>query len=335
MTHEKNNLSYRQNNDAEQIDLVDILTQIWRGKWVVVLFVVFSMVIAGVYLAVAKEKWTSVAVVSSPDASQIASYTSAINVLSNDNKFDTTSTQQRVIGRFSTAFSALVETLKNLQIPEKLTIDPAVQGQDLPLKVTYQAASAREAQQKLAEYIEQVDQQISKELIDDLDINIKARATDLLESLATQEKVAKEQKDLRIKQISQALAVAKESKVHVAKESKVHSPQVQQTENVSQDTMFLLGSAALESMIKNESSRPLVFSDDYYRDRKNLLDIQGLKVTPEEIHAYRYVMKPTLPIHRDSPRLVLTLALALFLGVMLGSGVVLLRNALRNYQPKA
>jgi len=327
MTHEKNNLSYRQNNDAEQIDLVDILTQIWRGKWVVVLFVVFSMVIAGVYLAVAKEKWTSVAVVSSPDASQIASYTSAINVLSNDNKFDTTSTQQRVIGRFSTAFSALVETLKNLQIPEKLTIDPAVQGQDLPLKVTYQAASAREAQQKLAEYIEQVDQQISKELIDDLDINIKARATDLLESLATQEKVAKEQKDLRIKQISQALAVAKESKVQ--------SPQVQQTENVSQDTMFLLGSAALESMIKNESSRPLVFSDDYYRDRKNLLDIQGLKVTPEEIHAYRYVMKPTLPIHRDSPRLVLTLALALFLGVMLGSGVVLLRNALRNYQPKA
>lgn len=327
MTHEKNNLSYRQNNDAEQIDLVDIFAQIWRGKWVVVLFIVFSMVIAGVYLAFAKEKWTSVAVVSSPDASQIASYTSAINVLSNDNKFDTTSTQQRVIGRFNTAFSALVETLKNLQIPEKLTIDPAVQGQDLPLKVTYQAASAREAQQKLAEYIEQVDQQISRELIDDLDLNIKARATDLLESLATQEKVAQEQKDLRIKQISQALAVAKESKVQ--------SPQVQQTDNVSQDTMFLLGSAALESMIKNESSRPLVFSDDYYRDRKNLLDIQGLKVTPEEIHAYRYVMKPTLPIHRDSPRLVLTLALALFLGVMLGSGVVLLRNALRNYQPKA
>ncbi|MGR4050045.1 LPS O-antigen chain length determinant protein WzzB [Kosakonia cowanii] len=327
MTHEKNNLSFRQNNDAEQIDLVDILAQIWRGKWVVVLFIVFSMAIAGVYLAFAKEKWTSVAVVSSPDASQIASYTSAINVLSNDNKFDTTGTQQRVIGRFNTAFSALVETLKNLQVPEKLTIDPAVQGQDLPLKVTYQAASAREAQQKLAEYIEQVDQQISRELIDDLNLNIKARATDLLESLATQEKVAQEQKDLRIKQISQALAVAKESKVQ--------SPQVQQTDNVSQDTMFLLGSAALESMIKNESSRPLVFSDDYYRDRKNLLDIQGLKVMPEEIHAYRYVMKPTLPIHRDSPRLVLTLALALFLGIMLGSGTVLLRNAVRNYQPKA
>ncbi|AZI87031.1 MULTISPECIES: LPS O-antigen chain length determinant protein WzzB [Kosakonia] len=327
MTHDKNNLSFRQDSDSEQIDLIDLLTQIWRGKWIIILFVVLSLIIAGIYLATAKEKWTSVAVVSSPDASQIASYTSAISVLSNDNKFDTTGTQQRVIGRFSTAFSALVETLRNLQIPEKLTIDPAVQGQELPLKVTYQASSAREAQQKLAEYIEQIDQQISKELVDDLDINIKARATDLLESLATQEKVAQEQKDLRIKQISQALAVAKEAEVH--------SPQVQQTDNVSQDTMFLLGSAALESMIKNESSRPLVFSDDYYRDRKNLLDIQGLKVLPQEIHAYRYVMKPTLPIHRDSPRKILTVALALFLGVLLGSGVVLLRNAVRNYQPKA
>ena len=327
MTHEKNNLSYRQNNDAEQIDLVDILAQIWRGKWIVIIFIVFSIVIAGAYLATAKEKWTSVAVVSSPDASQIASYTSAINVLSNDTKFDTTSTQQRVIARFNTAFSALVETLKNLQIPEKLTIDPAVQGQDLPLKVTYQASSAREAQQKLAEYIEQVDQQISKELVDDLNINIKARATDLLESLATQEKVAQEQKDLRIKQISQALAVAKESKVQ--------SPQVQQTENVSQDTMFLLGSSALESMIKNESSRPLAFSDEYYRDRKNLLDIQGLKVDPKNIHAYRYVMKPTLPIQRDSPRRSLIMILALLLGGFIGAGVVLTRNSLRTYKQRA
>lgn len=327
MTYEKNNLSYRQNNDADQIDLIDVLTQIWRGKWIVALCIVFSVIIAGIYIAVAKEKWTSVAVVSSPDASQIASYTSAISMLSNDNKFDITGTQQRVITRFNTAFSALVETLSNQEEPEKLTIDSAVQGQPLPLKVTYQASSAREAQQKLAEYIEQVDQQISKELVDDLNINVKARATDLIESLATQEKVAQEQKDLRIKQISQALAVAKESQVQ--------SPQVQQTENVSQDTMFLLGSSALESMIKNESSRPLIFSEDYYRDRKNLLDLQGLKVTPQEIHAYRYVMKPTLPIHRDSPRRSLAIVLAVLIGILLGSGVVLTRNALRAYKQRA
>lgn len=327
MTNEKNDLTIRNSNDVEQIDLIDVLMQLWRGKWIVVLFIVFSLVIAGIYLAFAKEKWTSVAVISSPDAGQIADYTSAMSVINNSDNFDTDGIPQQVIGRFNAAFSALAETLDNQTIPEKLSISTAVQGQPLPLKVTYQGASAKEAQRKLAEYIEKVDVLIAKELVSDLNINIKSRAQDLVESLSTQEKVAQEQKDLRIKQISQALAVAKEAEVR--------SPQVQQTENVSQDTMFLLGSAALESMIKNESSRPLVFSDDYYKTRQNLLDLQTISIKPNSIHSYRYVMKPTLPIHRDSPRKALTVILAFILSAVVGSGFVLTRNALRSYQPKA
>ncbi|MFS2058848.1 LPS O-antigen chain length determinant protein WzzB [Kosakonia cowanii] len=327
MTDEKNKLPYRQAYEAEQIDLINVFMQIWRGKVIVALFVVLCLVIAGIYLAFAKEKWTSVAVISAPDAGQIVNYTSAMSIVSNDNRFDITGIQERVIGRFNSAFSALSETLDNQDVPEKLTIDTAVQGQPLPLKVTYQGASAKYAQQKLAEYIEQIDQLIAKELVSDLDINIKARADNLLESLTTQERVAQEQKDLRIKQIMQALTVAKESKVE--------APQIQQTENVSQDTMFLLGSAALDSMIKNESSRPLIFTDDYYKTRKNLLDLQTIEVKPDTIHSYRYVMKPSLPVHRDSPRIALVMILALLLGTMIGSGVVLMRNAVRSYQPKA
>lgn len=327
MTDEKNNRPSRQKNEAEQIDLIDVLMQIWRGKWIVALFIVLTLIVAGIYLMLAKEKWTSVAVISAPDAGQIVDYTSAMSIISNDDRFDISGIQQRVIGRFNSAFSALSETLDNQNLPEKLTINTAVQGQPLPLKVTYQGSSAREAQQKLAEYIQQVDELIAKELVDDLEINIKSRTDDLVESLTTQEKVAQEQKDLRIKQIMQALSVAKEAEVR--------SPQVQQTENVSQDTMFLLGSAALESMIKNESSRPLVFSDDYYKTRQNLLDLKTIEIKPATIHSYRYVMKPTLPVYRDSPRKSLTMILALLVGGLLGSGFVLTRNALRSYQPKA
>ncbi|APG21041.1 chain length determination protein [Kosakonia radicincitans] len=326
MTYEKNGYPDSQSNEQENLDLIDILLQIWRGKWLVGLFVLLSLVIAVVYLSVAKEKWTSVAVISSPDAGQIASYTNAISVLNNDDKYDIIDIQQRVIGRFNSAFSALAETLNNQEKPEKLTIDPAVQGQPLPLKLTYQGPTAREAQQKLAQYIEKVDQQIAKELIDDLNTSIKSRSADLVETLAAQEKVAQEQKDLRIKQIAQALSVAKEAEVQ--------SPQVRQAQNVSQDTLFLLGSSALESMIKNESSRPLIFSDDYYKIRQNLLNIQSISVRSESVHGYRYVMKPTEPIRRDSPKLVLTLVLAVLLGIMIGSGYVLARNAIRAYQVK-
>ncbi|WP_313626286.1 LPS O-antigen chain length determinant protein WzzB [Kosakonia sp.] len=327
MTHEKNNLSAGQSIEPEQIDIIVLLSQIWRGKWIVSLFIILFIIIAGIYLSVAKEKWTSVAVISSPDAGQIAGYSNAMSILSNDDKYDIAGIQQRVIGRFNSAFAALSETLDNQEEPEKLTIDTAVQGQSLPLKVTYQGSTAQDAQKKLAQYIEQIDQQIAKELIDDLQTSVKSRTRDLVELLSTQEKVAQEQKDLRIKQIAQALSVAKEAEVH--------SPQVRQTENVSQDTLFLLGSAALESMIKNESSRPLVFPDDYYKTRKNLLNIQTIVVKPQNIHAYRYVMKPTLPIHRDSPRKVITLVVAILLGGILGSGFVLMRNEFRERQSKA
>ena len=112
----------------------------------------------------------------------------------------------------------------------------------------------------------------------------------LQDSLKTQEVVAQEQKDLRIRQIQEA--------------------------------------------IKHEATRPLVFSSNYYQTRQNLLDIESLKVDDLDIHAYRYVMKPTLPIRRDSPKKAITLILAVLLGGMVGAGIVLGRNALRNYNAK-
>jgi len=325
MTHNDNNL-VRGSTDSEQIDLIDLLMQLWRGKWVIAICVVIGVAIAGLYVTFAKEKWTSTAVITLPDAGQIAGYTNAMSLIYGDSKVDNLEIQQRVITRFAGAFSALSETLMNQGNPEELTMDTAVKGQPLPLKVTYQGNSAKQAQQQLAKYIQQIDEQIADELDQDLATNIKSRMKELQDSLATQEKVAQEQKDLRIQQITQALTFAKDSGVK--------QPQVQQTQDVTQDTLFLLGSEALESMIKNEASRPLVFSPDYYRTRQSLFDMQRIKPDPANMHAYRYVMKPTEPLYRDSPKRSLALVLAAILGAIAGAGVVLARNAIRNYQPK-
>lgn len=327
MTHNDNDAVGKGSYNPEQVDLIDLLLQLWRSKWTIVIFVVLTLAAATVYLTVAKEKWTSTAVITMPDAGQITGYTNAMTVLNGSSSVDINSIQHRVIDRFSAAFSALSETLENQQEPEKLTIDMAVKDQALPLKLTYQGDSAENAQKTLAQYIQQVDEQIADELNLDLSVNIKSRTTELVALLATQEKVAQEQKELRLKQISAALKVAQEAQIK--------TPQVQQTQEVTQDTLFLLGGEALESMVKNESARPLVYPDSYYQMRKNLLDIARVKSDPSNMHSYRYVMKPTLPILRDSPKRGITLVLAVLLGAILGSGFVLTRNALRNYQPKA
>ena len=324
---QNNNSQVSQNHDPEQIDLLDLMLQLWRGKWMIATFVIVFIALAVGYLFVAKEKWTSSAIIAQPDAAQIAPYSNALNILYGTAAPSMLDTQTRAIERFNASLSALSQALDNQSEPEKLTIEPAVKGQALPLSVTYTSTSAEAAQKQLAQYIQQVDEQTAKELALDLKDNIKEQIKTLNDSLQNQEKVAQEQKDLRIKQIAEALKNAEAAKIT--------SPQLQQTQDVTQETLFLLGSEGLKSMIDNEASRPLVFPTAYYQTRRNLLDIQNLNVNPDTIHVYRYVMKPDLPVRRDSPKKAMILVLAVLLGGMIGSGVVLGRNALRNYKPKA
>lgn len=313
-------------HDPEQIDLIDLVMQLWRGKNTIIASVVVVLILAIVYLFVAKEKWTSTAIVTQPDIAQIATYNTALKVLYPDTSINAVEVQSRVVGRFSSALSALSNELDNQQEPEKLTVEPVIKGRDLPIQVTYVGSSAQEAQKTLAQYIQKVDEQVADELHLDLNDNIKLQVATLSSSLETQETVAEEQRALRLKQIGEALKYAEEAKIT--------KPQVQQTQDVTQDTLFLLGSEGLKAMIQHEATRPLVFSGNYYQTKNNLLDIQRIKVDPKTIHAYRYVMKPDLPIRRDSPKRAIVLVLAVLLGGMIGAGIVLGRNALRDYRSR-
>ncbi|KNC94546.1 LPS O-antigen chain length determinant protein WzzB [Trabulsiella odontotermitis] len=326
MTQDNYNGSDARRVDSEQIDLIDLVVQLWRGKVTIGACVIIAILLATGYLFVAKEKWTSTAVITQPDTAQIATYSNALNIIYGMSAPKVSDVQERVIDRFNSSLSALSESLNNQEQPEKLTVEPIVKTEKVPLQVTYEGQTAEAAQQQLARYIQHVDEQIAKELDVDLNDNIKLQIDTLSDSLKTQETVAQEQKDLRIKQIQEALKFAEQANIT--------KPQVQQTQDVTQDTLFLLGSDALNSMIQNESTRPLVFSPAYYQTKQTLLDIQNLKIDPTTIHAYRYVMKPDLPIRRDSPKRALTLVLAVLLGGMIGAGVVLGRNAIRSYHPK-
>ena len=327
MNQDNNNMVKNHTDNTESIDLIDVIVQLWKGKVTIIACTVFAIILAVIYLLVAKEKWTSTAIITQPDAAQVATYNNALNVIYGNSAPNINDLQFRVVTRLSSSLSALSETLDNQEEREKLTVEPSVKGQTLPLKISYVDDTPKNAQAKVAKYIQQVDEEIGEELAVDLTDNIKLQISTLEDSLKSLESVSQEQKELRIKQISEALKFANEAKVV--------TPQLQQSSDVTQDTLVLLGSEALSSMIKNESTRPLVFSGAYYQTKQNLLDIQALKINPKTIHAYRYVMKPTLPIRRDGPKRGLTLILATLLGGIIGAGVVLGRNALRNYKTNA
>ncbi|NIF31130.1 LPS O-antigen chain length determinant protein WzzB [Enterobacter sp. Cy-643] len=317
-------------NQQENIDLIDLIIQLWRGKIAIAAAMILAILIAIVYLTFAKEKWTSEAIVTLPDTGQISNYSNAMSVLNAQYPETVPSLseiQQRYFGRFNSAISALSEQLDNQQTPEKLTVEPAAKDQPLPLKISYVASSAEQAQKTLNTYLQQINKRTVAELDDDLKTSVDAKISDLKDLLATKEKVAKEKQQKRLDELNQALLVAQQSNIT--------KPAVSQAETMSEDTLFALGSEALSSMIKNEASRPLPLDNSYFNARQSLLAVSELKSTPETTYAFRYVMKPTLPVRKDSPKKGLTLVLAALLGIIVGSGYVLGRNALRNYKSAA
>lgn len=181
MRVENNNVS-GQNHDPEQIDLIDLLVQLWRGKMTIIISVIVAIALAIGYLVVAKEKWTSTAIVTQPDVGQIAGYNNAINVIYGSAAPKVSEIQSMLIGRFSTTFSALAETLDNQEEPEKLTIEPTVKNQSLPLAVSYVGETPEGAQKQLAKYIQQVDDQVNEELEQDLKDNIALQMKNLQDS---------------------------------------------------------------------------------------------------------------------------------------------------------
>lgn len=74
MTVDSNTSSGR-GNDPEQIDLIELLLQLWRGKMTIIVAVIIAILLAVGYLMIAKEKWTSTAIITQPDAAQVATYT--------------------------------------------------------------------------------------------------------------------------------------------------------------------------------------------------------------------------------------------------------------------
>ena len=320
-----NKVSLRE-RDPDEIDIIEVLLQLWRGKWLITLFVLLGLAISGAFVVYSPQKWTSTAIITRPDSAQIASYTFAVSVLNGTPAFDARDIESQLINRFSSAFSALAETLRNQSQPENLTIAPTEKGQPLPLKLSYQGGSAKAAQTQLTEYIEQTNAHIARELESGLQENLQQKVAALNSVLAAQEKVAQERKNLRIDQIKEALKFAQAADI-------VH-PKERQVDNVTQDTLFLLGSEALSAMVERESMRPLAYPEGYFQTRQQLLAIQDLKSDKTSISSYRYVLKPTLPVYRDGPKKALALVLGVLLGGMIGCGTVLARNTVREYKAR-
>lgn len=317
------------NNTDDELDLVDILIQMWKGKVIIFSTIIFAVIIASVYISLAKEKWTSKTIISQPAAGQVATYNNALSILYTQNIQDKVSLpdlQRQIFGRYAATAYALSGTLQNLEEPLDLKVSQINKGSDDPLSISFSASSAKEAQQQLTHYINQLNTEVADDFAVDMRSNIFVKINGLKESLTGQEKIAQDRKDHRIEVIKQALKIAESAKIS--------STQLTQAEFLSDDTLYLLGTSALTSMITNERTKPLELNTYYYDTQRTLLALTNLRIDFSRIQNFQFIKKPDLPIMRDSPKKFLTLMLAVIVGGIAGSCIVIGRNLSQSYSRK-
>ncbi|PWW11550.1 LPS O-antigen chain length determinant protein WzzB [Mangrovibacter plantisponsor] len=305
----------------EQIDLIDIIQQLWAGKKTISIFVVTFAVLALIYAFLAPQKWSSVAIVTLPDTGQVAAYSQAENVLYPNNAPLMRDIQMNFFNRFQGGIAALTIQLQNLEEKEDISSESVSKDQPNQIKIRYVGKSANEAQGKLTEYLKRVDSKIVTDIDGDLASNVNSRTNELKDEIKSLERIAEEKKNDRLKQLNQALLIAEQSKIK--------SPKLDNSSGTTDDTLFALGSDALNAMIENYKEAPLPLSSDYYSAVQNLLAVESIKNDNRVISTFRYIMKPSLPIRRDSPKKAIILIISIFIGGCLGGGVVLLRNIIR------
>ncbi|MGX9252925.1 LPS O-antigen chain length determinant protein WzzB [Pantoea ananatis] len=320
----------RENNpfSNNELDLVDVVFQLWEGKKFIIIGMITALIIAIVYVSVVKEKWTSQATVTLPAAGQVANYNAALAIVYADTPQDKPSLsglQNQLFGRFSASLNALSGALANLEDPLSLRVEP-IKGRDDSLNISFVGSTAKEAQSQLSKYIDNVNADVVKDYGDDIKRNLSVKTRELTNTLDTYTQVAINQKEHRLDVIKQALKVAQESNVDKL--------QVNQADFLSDDTLYLLGTDALNAMVTNENSKPLDYSKEYYEAQRALLAVTHLKVEVENLQSYRYISQADLPFRRDSPKKALILFLAIIGGAIVGALFVITRNAFYNYKKK-
>lgn len=316
-------------NNNDEIDLLDIIVQLWKGKWIIIATMVVTMLLSIVYLSVAKEKWTSEAIVTQPSAGQVASYNATLSVLYAQNiqeKPSVTDLQNQLFGRFSASMNALAGALANQEEPETLKISQVNKGSNDALTISFVAQSAKEAQAQLKKYLSTVNNEVVSDYGQDIKHSLGVKAKELKEILDAHKQIAINKKQHRLDVINQALKVAEAA--GLAKS------QLSQAEYLSDDTLYLLGSEPLRAMVTNEATKPLDFDDDYYSAERALLSITHVTIQADNLQSFRYIAEADLPIRRDSPKKALTVLLALILGGVLGSAIVIGRSIVSNYRSR-
>lgn len=345
--------------DNDEIDLVELFRTLWKQKAKIALITAVTTLAAGIYAFTAEEVWTSKAVITAPKASDMGEfYLLAQNLERNAPMIMTpdgvqtktedakqlqfANLQTNLFKEFKDALNSLderraffvnsdfyKEKIKGRSEQDQKNLlreitDKNIQYIAADVKktfdiITLSANTAKSSQILLQQYIEAVNAKVVNNNEHELTLLLNKFRQDLAAEAKALETSAEDMLKLQIKNVSDSLAQAKEMNLI---ETSANLP----TE-ISDSTMYLLGSKALSAKLASLKASEPTLAKRYFDVQQQLKILNGIKISSVTGQVFGFVDMPDEPVTKDKPKRVFILAVGFFLGVILGCiGVLILRN---------
>ncbi|XEH48476.1 LPS O-antigen chain length determinant protein WzzB [Edwardsiella tarda] len=311
---------------TDEIDLLDIIKQLWQGKWVILGSALLCLLIAVSYLMLATPKWTATVTVDKPYLNQLANYPRGVmlsqallNTIDNTRSGGGSETpSSNMVATPSNVFNAFIAVANENPEQQPIILKPGkIQG---TYELSYSDSSAQLAEKNLQSALSALNVQTQQRLYAVLQSTLQERTHSLELLIQAQENNAQAQRQYRLSTLQNAWQIAQNMGIQ---QSKISQP----SGEISDEMLFMLGAPMLHALIEHERSLPLKLDQDYYDAKEVLTSIDNLKLSNDGFHAFSASPYET---YRTGPKRGLILLLSLLLGAIASSGFILLRNAIRN-----
>ncbi|MGY6038927.1 LPS O-antigen chain length determinant protein WzzB [Aeromonas sp. AE23HZ002T15] len=335
---------------SNEIDMRELVMVLWKGKLVILTFTCFFAVLGITYTLLARQVWTSQALVSEPTVTQVASLQLNLDQFraAGGGEGADLSTLQRpaLYQGFISAFNAMnnkrmflttegifVDEMKRANTSdrrdERALMNKLAEGISAKLMdktstditLSFSAETAEEAQQRLVNYIAF----IQKGQVEQKNAELKSIWQNRINTLTTQ------YANIKADTIQDRLDMIRRTQysLRISEAAGVERP----LENLNTKDVFNidLGSKALAEKLKilEEMKNPELLNPTLGKIRLQLGSLKALDLKDASFESFYTIDSPEEPVNRDKPKRPLIMVLATLLGGMLGVGIVLVRHAFR------
>lgn len=358
-------------NSSNEIDLITLLSVLWKNKIRILLVSFIFTILAAVYAFTAKEQWTSKAVVIAPKVADMTTYLSLRSEYAdilNIKDFNQQSVLNDLFDNFkthlfsnnlkrefldqSTWFEQYIESQSAseeqkqkyiVEILEKtllITIpDLKKNPNSLGVNISFSAETPMEAKKVLEDYISFVNKFVLlKDKTDFLtDINLTLNSLELQKDKIQID--TKNTRQVQLENLNNALDIAKLAGIREYSKvvNNINIPQISLGDaqipftdsKLSDGTyLFMLGEKYLQAQVDIFSKNQIVYPVAFYTIEKQISMLKNLaeKVVSESSDSsYYYLSSPDYPVKRDWPKRAIILIIAIILGGVIGSLLVLIK----------